>query len=53
MPQTAARGRLQRDGYRSVVEEALAEFNRGNWEEAAALFERAHRINPARSCAAA
>jgi tetratricopeptide (TPR) repeat protein len=32
--------------YRSVVEEALQEYNRGNWEEAAALFERAHRLNP-------
>jgi hypothetical protein len=32
--------------YRSAVEEALAEFNRGNWTEAAALFERAHRLNP-------
>jgi Tetratricopeptide repeat len=32
--------------YRSVIEEALAEYNRGNWEEAAALFERAHRLNP-------
>lgn len=32
--------------YRSVIEEALAEYNRGNWEEAAALFDRAHRLNP-------
>lgn len=32
--------------YRKAVEEALAEFNRGNWTEAAALFERAHRLNP-------
>lgn len=32
--------------YRNVVEEALQEYNRGNWEEAAALFERAHRLNP-------
>jgi hypothetical protein len=50
LPQTAAaqgRGGSSEDAeYRSVVEEALAEFNRGNWEEAAALFERAHRLNP-------
>ncbi|HKP59881.1 MAG TPA: tetratricopeptide repeat protein [Polyangiales bacterium] len=50
MPHTAAaqaRGGSSEDAeYRQVVEEALAEFNRGNWEEAAALFERAHRINP-------
>jgi hypothetical protein len=49
LPQSAAaqaRGSSEDAEYRSVVEEALAEFNRGNWEEAAALFERAHRINP-------
>src|SRR5262245_32778468 len=48
-PQLAAaqaRGSSEDAEYRSVVEEALAEFNRGNWEEAAALFERAHRLNP-------
>jgi hypothetical protein len=36
----------ENDEYRSVIEEALAEYNRGNWEEAAALFDRAHRLNP-------
>lgn len=53
LPQTAAaqaRGSANASGedaeYRSVVEEALQEYNRGNWEEAAALFERAHRLNP-------
>jgi hypothetical protein len=53
LPQTAAaqaRGAASAPGedaeYRSVVEEALQEYNRGNWEEAAALFERAHRLNP-------
>src|SRR5262245_2196729 len=50
LPHTAAaqaRGGSSEDAeYRQVVEEALAEFNRGNWEEAAALFERAHRLNP-------
>jgi hypothetical protein len=49
LPQTAAaqaHGSSEDAEYRSVVEEALAEFNRGNWEEAAALFERAHRLNP-------
>ncbi|HKU41958.1 MAG TPA: tetratricopeptide repeat protein, partial [Polyangiales bacterium] len=49
LPQMAAaqgRGSGEDAEYRSVIEEALAEFNRGNWEEAAALFERAHRLNP-------
>jgi hypothetical protein len=49
LPQTAAaqaRGSSEDAEYRSAVEEALAEFNRGNWEEAAALFERAHKLNP-------
>jgi hypothetical protein len=53
LPQSAAaqtRGAANASGedaeYRSVVEEALQEYNRGNWEEAAALFERAHRLNP-------
>lgn len=53
LPQSAAaqgRGSANASGedaeYRSVVEEALQEYNRGNWEEAAALFERAHRLNP-------
>jgi hypothetical protein len=56
LPQSAAaqtregRGGANASGedaeYRSVVEEALQEYNRGNWEEAAALFERAHRLNP-------
>lgn len=32
--------------YKQVVKEALEEFNRGNWSEASALFERAHRIMP-------
>jgi hypothetical protein len=52
-PQSAAaqsRGSVNAAGedaeYRSVIEEALAEYNRGNWEEAAALFDRAHRLNP-------
>jgi hypothetical protein len=34
------------DEYIRVVEEALQEFNLGNWDEAAVLFERAHIINP-------
>jgi tetratricopeptide (TPR) repeat protein len=34
------------DAYHRVIEEALQEFNYGNWDEAAVLFERAHRINP-------
>ena len=48
LPQmAAAQTRASEDAeYRSVIEEALQEFNRGNWEEASALFERAHRINP-------
>ena len=34
------------DAYRRVIEDALQEFNLGNWDEAAVLFERAHGINP-------
>jgi tetratricopeptide (TPR) repeat protein len=36
----------QAQQYRSVIEEALQEFERGNWDEAAALFARAHAISP-------
>lgn len=32
--------------YRAVIEEALQEFERGNWEEAEALFTRAHALSP-------
>lgn len=49
LPQMAAaqtRGSAEDAEYRSVIEEALQEFNRGNWEEASALFARAHRLNP-------
>ncbi len=48
LPQAAAaQTRASEDPeYRTAIEEALQEFNRGNWEEAAALFERAHRLNP-------
>lgn len=42
-PQVVADGG---DEYHRVIEEALQEFNLGNWDEAAVLFERAHGINP-------
>lgn len=32
--------------YRKLVEQALDEFQRGNWDEAGALFEQANRIHP-------
>jgi hypothetical protein len=32
--------------YAKLVAEGLQEFDHGNWEEATALFERAHAINP-------
>lgn len=32
--------------YRKLVADGLQEFDRGNWEEANALFEQAHAINP-------
>jgi hypothetical protein len=32
--------------YETTVEEALREYERGRWEEAAALFRRAHQQNP-------
>lgn len=34
------------EAYHRTVEEALQEFNLGNWDEAALLFERAHALNP-------
>jgi hypothetical protein len=40
---TAAPGE---DTYHRTIEDALQEFNLGNWDEAALLFERAHVINP-------
>jgi tetratricopeptide (TPR) repeat protein len=32
--------------YRSAIEEALREFELGNWNEALALFQKAHAIEP-------
>lgn len=32
--------------YRAIIREAVAEFSAGRWEEARALFTKAHRINP-------
>ena len=32
--------------YRALIEEALQEFSHGNWEEAGALFARAHAVEP-------
>jgi hypothetical protein len=32
--------------YRQLVQQALDEFQRGNWDEAAGLFGQAHRISP-------
>lgn len=32
--------------YRAAIDEALSEFDRGNWDEALALFRRAHAIEP-------
>lgn len=32
--------------YRDSIERAIDEFNRGNWEEAYALFKRAHELQP-------
>jgi hypothetical protein len=32
--------------YRKLISEALQEFDHGNWDEAGALFERAHVLNP-------
>lgn len=32
--------------YRQLVQQALDEFQRGNWDEAAGLFAQAHRISP-------
>ncbi len=42
----AAPGPAVETSYRATVREALAEVNSGNWPEARALFERAHRIKP-------
>jgi hypothetical protein len=48
---TAAAAQAQADSaggssYETTVEEALHEYERGRWEEAAALFRRAHQQNP-------
>jgi len=32
--------------YRQLVQQALDEFQRGNWDEAAGLFAQAHRLSP-------
>jgi hypothetical protein len=32
--------------YHKLIEEALQDFDRGNWEEAGALFTQAHALNP-------
>lgn len=32
--------------YRQLVQQALDEFSRGNWDEAAGLFAQAHKISP-------
>jgi hypothetical protein len=32
--------------YRQLVQQALDEFERGNWDEAAGLFQQAHQISP-------
>lgn len=37
---------LDDGAYSRVVGEAVEEFNRGNWAEARALFERAHALQP-------
>ena len=42
----AAEGDSDASQYRAVIEEALQEFERGNWEEAEALFTRAHELSP-------
>ncbi|MEY4514187.1 MAG: hypothetical protein RLZZ450_6309 [Pseudomonadota bacterium] len=39
--------RAQADtGYDETTQRAVVEFNRGNWEEAQALFRRAHELSP-------
>jgi hypothetical protein len=32
--------------YRQLVQQALDEFQRGNWDEAAGLFSQAHKLSP-------
>jgi len=32
--------------YRQLIQQALDEFQRGNWDEAAGLFAQAHRLSP-------
>lgn len=46
---TAASQSAARDAgesYGALVQEAVEEFNRGHWEEAGALFKRAHALRP-------
>jgi len=34
------------DEYRETIAQALAEYDRGNWDEAYALFRRSHQLSP-------
>ena len=42
----SAGDRAPRSAYRQVIEEAVAEFQRANWNEAIVLFRRAHKLRP-------
>lgn len=41
-----AQERADTQRYRQLIADALQDFDRGNWEEAGALFAQAHALNP-------
>lgn len=44
--QSNAPARVSADDYKRIVTEALKEYELGHWDEAEALFARAHELNP-------
>jgi hypothetical protein len=42
----AARAQTKGDGYPQVIQNAVVEFDAGNWAEARVLFEQAHTLRP-------
>ncbi|HET6331831.1 MAG TPA: hypothetical protein VFG30_01395, partial [Polyangiales bacterium] len=42
----AARAQNKGDGYSQVIQNAVVEFDAGNWAEARVLFEQAHTLRP-------
>jgi hypothetical protein len=45
-PRARAQAEAEDPGYRQTVDDAVREFAAGHWEEARALFKRAHDVSP-------